>query len=81
MDARWQQRKVCDVMMTPSGLWTLEGSGATPARYIYIHLVKNIYYPKYILVPLWRYQPRSLMQFKEINPIIIHSLFATDKLN
>jgi hypothetical protein len=30
MDARWQWSKVCDVGVTPSGLWTLAGSGATP---------------------------------------------------
>jgi hypothetical protein len=48
MDARWQWSKVCDVVVTPLGLWMLMGSGATPVIYIYIyiytymHLVKNL---------------------------------------
>lgn len=30
MDAHWNQRKVCDVRVTPIGIWTLMAIGATP---------------------------------------------------
>jgi hypothetical protein len=30
MDAHWQRRKVCDVELTLSRLWTLASSGETP---------------------------------------------------
>jgi hypothetical protein len=29
MDVRWKWSKVCDIEVTPSGLWTLAGSGET----------------------------------------------------
>jgi hypothetical protein len=32
MDARWQWSKACDTRVTPSGLWTLAGSGETPEK-------------------------------------------------
>jgi len=30
MDDCWQWRKVCDIGMTPPGLWKLVGSGEKP---------------------------------------------------
>jgi hypothetical protein len=52
MDAHWQWSKVCDVVVTPSGLWMLTGSGETPMRYLYMHLVKNIYLSQIYIIPM-----------------------------
>ena len=43
MDTRWKQSKVCDAVVNPLSLWMLAGSGAIPVRYLYMHMVKNIY--------------------------------------
>jgi hypothetical protein len=51
MDARWKWSKVCDIVVTPLGLWMLTGSGETPARYLYMHLVKNIYLSQTYIIP------------------------------
>jgi hypothetical protein len=32
MDACWQWSKVCDVEVTPSGIWTLTSSEVTPKK-------------------------------------------------
>jgi len=36
MDAHWKRRNACDVRVSPSGLWTLAGSGKTLSYYTFI---------------------------------------------